>query len=81
MVYAALEKVKQKPLQPDAAALRPKMKSRREEGRGGRAGFRSRVVAKPAPGELPIFLLLATITPPPHPPSSLGRGRREEPSN
>ena len=62
MVYPALEKVKQKTLQPDATSLHPKMKSRREEGRGGRAGFRARVVAKPTPGELPISLPLATIT-------------------
>jgi len=38
-----------------------KQEGGREEGRGGRAGFRARVVAKPTLRELHISLLLATV--------------------
>lgn len=70
LVCSALEEVKQKTWRLDAPSLRPKMRSRREEGGGGRAGFR----ASPPPPWAPHFSSVSYW----NTPSSLGRGRREE---
>lgn len=49
-VNSALEEGKQKTLQANATSFCTRIKSRREEGMGGRAGFRARHMTKPTEG-------------------------------